>query len=314
MKTERFQILSLDEGGIRGIFSAYQLQKFEEDFGVNLIDHFDLIVGTSTGGIIAIGLGLRLKPREIVDVYTNLGQRIFPGPAWWRNTVRWFRAPYAAGPLEAELKKCFGDRPLGASTKRLVIPSYDLGQREVRLFKTAHHARFVRDPLVPAWKVGLATSAAPTFLPAFRGIEDRRLIDGGIWANNPIMVGIVEALAVLNVPREAIRVLSIGTTSEAIYPSDRLDHGGKLAWAKGSIDEAFQGQTSGALGQAKLILGADNVLRLNLMVPAGLHALDRAIPERLKSAAAHLSLHEGPRIKKMFLDHIAPPFIPEKPS
>jgi hypothetical protein len=80
------------------------------------------------------------------------------------------------------------------------------------------------------------------------------------------------------------------------------------------VDEAFQGQTSGALGQAGLLLGKDRVMRLNLTVPAGLHALDRAIPDRLKAAAAHLSLHEGPRIKAQFLDHIAPAFTPEEVS
>mgnify|MGYP001455886056 CR=1 FL=1 len=312
MDSNRFQILSMDGGGIKGLFSAYLLQKIEEDFAVELAAHFDLIVGTSTGGIIAIGLGLGRKPREIVDLYTNLGQRIFPGPRWWRNTVRWFRAPYAPGPLEAELKKCFGDRTLGASTKRLVIPSYDLGQREVKMFKTAHLSRIVRDPSIPAWKVAMATTAAPTYFPAHRDVEDRRLIDGGIWANNPIMVGVVEAVAALNVPREAIRVLSVGTTSETIYPSDRLDRGGKLLWAKAAPEEAFQGQASGALGQAQLLVGKERILRLNLPAPKGLHSLDRAVPERLKAAAAFLSQHEGPHIKQMFLDHIAPEFSPEK--
>ena len=307
---ERFQILSLDGGGIKGLFSAHLLQKIEEDHGVELARHFDLIVGTSTGGIIAIALGLGRRPREIVEMYANLGARIFPGPACWRKLLRCVRAPYAVAPLEEELKKCFGDKLLGASRKRLVIPSYDLGPREVRLFQTRHHSRIVRDPLVPAWKVGLATSAAPTFFPAHRAIEDRRLIDGGLWANNPIMVGIVEAMALLGVPREAVRVLSVGTTAEVLYPSDRLDNGGKLAWARAAVDEAFHGQASGAIGQAQLLLGRDRVVRLNLTVPAGLHSLDRAIPERLRAAAAHLSMHEGPRIKAQFLDYIAPAFVP----
>ena len=74
---ERFQILSLDGGGIKGLFSAAVLAKLEEDLNTNITDHFDLIVGTSTGGIIALGLGLGMKPQEIVQFYVESGPQIF---------------------------------------------------------------------------------------------------------------------------------------------------------------------------------------------------------------------------------------------
>lgn len=75
--SQRFQILSLDGGGIKGLFSAAVLAKIEEDLGVTVADHFDLITGTSTGGIIALGLGIGLHPREIVHFYVSQGPAIF---------------------------------------------------------------------------------------------------------------------------------------------------------------------------------------------------------------------------------------------
>jgi len=75
--TDRFQILSLDGGGIKGLFSAAVLAHLEEDLGCKIVDHFDLIVGTSTGGIIALGLGYGLSPQEIVEFYVEQGPQIF---------------------------------------------------------------------------------------------------------------------------------------------------------------------------------------------------------------------------------------------
>lgn len=75
--TERFQILSLDGGGIKGLFSASVLAKLEDDLGVSIVDHFDLIVGTSTGGLIALGLGMGMRPHELVRFYVESGPKIF---------------------------------------------------------------------------------------------------------------------------------------------------------------------------------------------------------------------------------------------
>jgi patatin-like phospholipase/acyl hydrolase len=129
----KFQILSLDGGGIRGLYSAAILAKWEEDLHCSIADHFDLIVGTSTGGIIALGLGLGLKPREIVQFYLTKGAQIFPN-GWipgYRGLRQYFANKFSAKPLEASLKDCFGDKVLGNSAKRLIVPSFDLGQTSV---------------------------------------------------------------------------------------------------------------------------------------------------------------------------------------
>src|SRR3989442_5590388 len=159
---ERFQILSLDGGGIKGLFSAAVLAKLEEDLNTNITDHFDLIVGTSTGGIIALGLGLGMKPQEIVQFYVESGPQIFRDRLGLSKFKHWLSCKFPQHPLRTALQKCFGDRPLADSKKRLVIASYNCGADDIYLFKTPHHERLRRDYKVPMWKVALATSAAPT--------------------------------------------------------------------------------------------------------------------------------------------------------
>ena len=190
MTAERFQILSLDGGGLRGIFSAAILARLEEDLDTSIVDHFDLIAGTSTGGVIALGLGLGMRPRQIVEFYTRLGPRVFRNPLGLRSARQLLRAKYAPGPLRSALADVFGDRTFGQSTKRLVITSYNLGTDDVYLFRTAHHPRLVRDWRERAVDVAMATSAAPTYLPGFP-LSGTRLVDGGVWANNPAMVAVV---------------------------------------------------------------------------------------------------------------------------
>ena len=136
-----FQILSLDGGGIRGIFSAAVLAAIEEDLRVKVIDHFDMIAGTSTGGIIAVALGLGLTPKQIVDFYLQEGKLIFANPFGVNSVRRLFTSKFDNRPLIAALKRCFGDRKFGESSKRLVIPAYNLGEDDVYIFRTAHHER-----------------------------------------------------------------------------------------------------------------------------------------------------------------------------
>ena len=163
----RFQILSLDGGGFRGMFSAAVLARLEEDLGMRIADHFDLIAGTSTGGIIALGLGLGLSPREITAFYTEHGPRIF------RDRTRTRPCGDCSGPSTTRAAKealpgVFGERTFGESTKRLVITSYNMAADDVYLFRTPHLPTLKRDWRENAVNVALATSAAPTYLPAIR--------------------------------------------------------------------------------------------------------------------------------------------------
>lgn len=312
MAHTRFQILSLDGGGLKGLFAAAMLSRIEDDLGGgDLTRHFDLITGTSTGGIIAIGLGLGMRPRELVNFYVEHGGRIFPqnfrSSRWFRQ---FFRAKYDGGPLAEALKRCVGDRLLGHSRKRLVIPSFNLGESKPYLFKTAHDERFRRDWQVPAWKVALATSSAPTYLPSSREVDRVRLIDGGVWANNPGMVGLVEAAGVLGQPLESVRVFSVGTTAEVRARPDNLDRGGFLQWRNHAADVIMGGQSAGADQQLKLLLGKDRYLRLNPSAPPDFYKLDRMSVDEHLALAAHASRHALPDFSRLFGDHVAPDFHP----
>lgn len=306
---DKFQILSLDGGGIKGIFSAAVLAHLEKDLNIRTIDNFDLIVGTSTGGIIALALGIGIHPHEIVTFYVNNGNKIFP-PNRFSSLLQLFQNKYGAEPLKQSLKECFGDRLLGISEKRLVIPSYNIGEDDVYLFKTSHNERLRRDYKVPIWKVAMATSAAPTYFPSFKEVDYIRLVDGGVWANNPIMIGIVEAISMLDVPLNSIKVLSLGTTDIVKGRPKELDTGGVWQWKKEVIDVILRGQSIGAFTQAQHLLGKDNVHRLDPKVPDGLFDLDKLSEKELLSKASHESRRFSPFYKEMFMEHIAPKFEP----
>ena len=218
----------------------------ENDLEINIADHFDLIAGTSTGGIIALGLGVGMSPAEIVHFYCHEGPRIFGNCLGWRSLLHCVCRKFPKSRLQAALQKCFGQRLLADSHKRLVIPSWNLDEEDVYLFKTPHQQRLRRDYRVPIWQIALATTAAPTYFPAFRGIDHMRLIDGGVWANNPTMVAIVEAYSMLGIPLDAIRVLSLGTSDSVVMRPGCLTVGGLLQWGLAATDVILRGQSRGA--------------------------------------------------------------------
>jgi uncharacterized protein len=312
--TDRFQILSLDGGGFKGLFSAAVLAKLEEKSGRRITDHFDLITGTSTGGLIAIGLGLGLSPREIVQFYVKEGPTIFGNTFGWRWCLQWVWRKYPQSRLKTALqsKSAFGDKLLGQSSKRLVIPAYNIGADQVRVFKTPHHPRLTTDLHIPAWKVALATTAAPTYFPSCQYINHTRLIDGGVWANNPAMVGVVEAISLLNVPLTAINVYSIGTTDSRKSRRKALNSGGIVQWLrrKDVLEVLMRGQSVGVNGLVAHLIGPTNYRRIDPTVPEGIFNLDRLTVDELLAEAEQMALHEVPYFQDQFCGHTASVYTP----
>lgn len=278
-KDRTFKILSLDGGGIKGIYTAELLHRCEETLGRGepVARYFDMIAGTSTGGIIALGLGLGISTADITAFYRDDGRKIFPPlPGRWlakaRQWVMWrFLGPKLAHEeLEKALQHRFEDHLLGESAARLVIPAFMMPKTEIAVFKTDHHKDFRNDHLTPMWKVARSTSAAPTYLKGHEHEESGRIfIDGGVWANNPVMVALVDALTAYDLTPEQIEVFSIGT-GNAPFELSRPDvFGGMWAW-KEVIKAAMFLTTDNATAQAKLLLGPDRCLRLE---PAGKDAL-----------------------------------------
>lgn len=194
---------------------------------------------------------------------------------------------YERGALERILLELLGGRTLGAAGSRLCIPSFEGEHGEVYIFKTPHHPDFTKDQRESMVKVGLATSAAPGY---FRPLRDGgyTFVDGGVWANNPIMIALVEALTSFAVSRERIRILSVGCGSEPYSVSGRkLTRGGLWHW-RDIINAAMSLQSQNALGQAGLLIGLERVVRID--VPPGIGPIElddwRAAAELLRPAAA----------------------------
>lgn len=305
-----FQVLALDGGGVKGLFSAAVLAALEEDCGTEVIQNFDLITGTSTGGIIALALGLGLRPKEVVEFYLKEGPRIFGRPNWQRALRHLTRNKHDQKPLKAALQDVFGERTLADSRKRLVVPAFSLDSNNVYLFKTPHHERLRRDWRVPAWQVALATGAAPTYFPASCHTGSVRLIDGGVWANNPSVVGIAEAVSMLDVPLSNLRVFNLGTSTPVKKRPDRLTEGGQLAWMFQATDVVLAAQSCGTYGLAGHLIGPDNISRLDPAVPDGLFRLDRLDIERLYALAQECSRTFAPEYLTRFGTHQAAPYQP----
>jgi len=308
------RILSIDGGGIKGVVPASFLAALEESLGAPVSEYFDLIVGTSTGGIIALGLGLGLSARQILEFYEVHGPAIFRGDQRLR-TLRWLlRAKYDSEPLRAALHGVFANRLLGESSKRLVIPSFNVGTGEVHVWKTAHHPRFERDYKYQAVEVGLSTAAAPTYFPTYLTKSGIPLIDGGVWANNPVAIAAVEAIGVLQWPAADIQILSLGCTTPPLDVNWGRSHSlGCLGWTTKLASVFMAAQSASAVGMVQHLLPDRNQLtRISPVVGKGRFALDRVkdIPE-LRGIGEFAARAAIPRLRNLFFEHpAAEEFVP----
>lgn len=306
-----FQILALDGGGAKALFTAHILARLEQDLGVSVSDSFDLIAGTSAGGIVALALGAGLAPSEIVTHFKSLVEKVFPSVRrrWWHRTRQLTSPIYDADALRTVLKGVLGETKLGDSVKRLVIPAWDVQSGTVHVFKTPHHRRLKRDWRHMMVDVALATSAAPLYFSAAR-VDGHRLIDGGIWANNPSVVAIAEAVSMLDVPLRAIRVLNIGTIDQLTIHPKRLDRGGLFNWATRIVPLILNAGSRGGQGIAEHLVGEDNYTRFDVQVPGELYSLDFADPEDVAGLAAHVSRNLSPTYEELFASHRATKYTP----
>jgi uncharacterized protein len=297
-----FKILSLDGGGIRGTFPAAFLAKIQENLDLPLVRYFDLIVGTSTGGLIAVALGMGIAPKDIRDLYELEGPPIFTrqDPQLSAITRRFiqallsrvspnldaewlFQSKYGTAPLKAALVKRLNERLLGEAQCRLVIPSVDLAAGKVIVFKTPHRPNFIRDRHFRAVDVILATTAAPSYFPSASIEKGSLYCDGGIWANNPALVGYVEAMEISDeckrpetdpyFSHETINLLSIGTGRAAYFVSPNVDQSGLKWWGPRLLNISGETQSEGIHGQMEYLLG-DRYSRINFDIPDGDWGLD----------------------------------------
>ena len=312
---KEFRILTIDGGGIKGIFLACFLEKLESNYlnGNSVTNYFDLICGTSTGGIIALGLGAGIEASELSKLYIEKGNDIFPYKHRWLKKIQQCAyAPYNRNKLKIILQEVFKDKKLKESKVRLCIPSFEGVHSEVYVFKTPHHLDFKKDGEELIIKVALSTSAAPTFLRSFKD-SGYIFVDGGVWANNPCMIGLIEALSSFNVQRENIRILSIGCGETPYVVENTMMAGGFWQWRK-IIKGAMHLQSQNAIGQAGLLIGRNNIVRVDvpgsMMPKKGIDLDDWKKSVKILPIAAEKAFSDfGNTVKEHFLIE---PTIPYK--
>jgi len=304
-----FKILSIDGGGIRGVFPAAYLAELENRFlsGSPITSHFDMVAGTSTGGIIALALAKGLTAQDALRIYLDKGEDIFPSLVGTDRLICLVRSiskpKHDQEKLRSALEEEFGNELFGAAQIRCVIPCFEGLHGEPFIYKTPHHPDYTLDQHKRMVDIALHTSAAPTVFPAVQN-DGYIMVDGGLFANNPIMNALVDAVACFDVPLENVRILSIGTGEETFSLSERAQNGGLKDWAVAHpFLAAFRAQSKNALGQAYLLAGKENVVRIDVPESAqqiGLDDVTRATQE-LPLTARSLVEGSGHYVKSVFL-------------
>ncbi|MCH1609949.1 MAG: patatin-like phospholipase family protein, partial [Luminiphilus sp.] len=262
------RVLSLDGGGIRGIIPALVVAHLERKMGAPASELFDLIVGTSTGGILALGLALQnnegqplLSAKSMAALYEHHGAEIFERSLWrkLRTAGGLFEEAYSHEALEKILHKYFGDKKMSDCGTPVMVTSYDIERRKTVFLKSWHTDH--RELLCA--EASRATSAAPTYFEPANlqwAEQSRTLIDGGVFINSPAVSAYAEARKLF--PDEPIAMLSLGTGElTRPIPYDEARTWGSALWVMSLLDCMFDGASKAADHQMRLFLG-DHYLRL----------------------------------------------------
>lgn len=320
-KAPKRRILCIDGGGILGTFPAAFLAGLEQQLDRPIGSYFDLIAGTSTGGIIAIGFAMGLRASDLLDFYEKRGPEIFGEDHTPLANVlfkkcrglRWlYRRKHDSERLRAVLHDVFGNQRIGEAKTRLVIPAWNPVARSVYIYKTAHHPRLKTDYKSLVVDAALATAAAPTYFPHHITQHSVGLLDGGIWANNPVAIAVVEAVTLLGWPRDSLHVLSLGCLEET-YAVPRWAGIGTLGTKL--VKLFMDGQSHGAMGIAKLLTGHEHertaIHRINHVVPDNTYKMDDTrVIQDLKGLGHSFARDRQPVLDPVFFDRPAETFEP----
>lgn len=258
------RLLAVDGGGIRGIYAAHVLERIRAEFGVVFHRDFDLIAGTSTGSIIAAALAFEVPLSEVTKLYRERGPGIFCARPWSLGGL--LTPKYSTEPLRRALFEIFKGARLKDAKTRLVIPATDIANGGVHVFKSAYDPGFVRDPNVKVVDAIVASCSAPSFFTPTK-VGHYLLCDGGLWANNPALVALTEALTRLGMARADLRLLSVGTGIGKHYYPVGARHwfwGFVAGWGiKRFISMLLDLQSATSGNVVKLLLDRSQVMRIN---------------------------------------------------
>lgn len=269
---QTYHVLALSGGGYRGLYTATILAELEDKMGAPLAKHFDLICGTSVGGIQALGLAAEIPAKELKSLFENKGGQIFGNQSWLRKVFGfWLRAKHDSKGLKSVLEERFGNLMIGDLKHRVLVPTVNFTTGRGQFFKTPHHPSFEFDHQMSLVDVALATSAAPVYFPLARNSRGV-FADGGLVGNAPGLFGMHEVKTFLARDQAIdIRVLSIGTMTigATIRGGASLDRGfGK--WRGGLFDLVISAQES----------SVDYMLRQSLAPGSYYQIDDKATPDQ----------------------------------
>lgn len=311
-----FHVLALSGGGFRGLYTATVLKHLEEQLGTPLAKRFDLICGTSAGGLLALGLTAEIPTAQLQAMFEHHGNRIFDRPTGLRRYLRpIFKAKYSSDGLKAVLAENFGELTLGDLKHRVLIPTVNYSKGNGQFFKTPHSPQFFMDYKHKLVDIGLATAAAPTYFPLHAIGEEGVFADGGLVGNSPGFFGLHEAHHALGVPRGQgnVRVLAIGTMTLGATKSGStgLDWGIKH-WGTRIFDLVISSQEHSVDAMLSHLLGQDYVRIDDPATPdqskdiAALDIVSPAAIEVLKSRGTQAARRAfGDKALAPFLNHTA---------
>lgn len=298
------KILSIDGGGIRGVIPAVVLAEIESRVKRPIAKLFDLIAGTSTGGILALGLTIPKSPgaplyaaKQLVDMYEREGRSIFSRSLWHRlaSCGNLVHEKYPCAGIEQVLFEYFGDSRLRDAAVDVLIASYEI-ERSLPFFFRSAMARRRPDYDFPARDVARSTSAAPTYfqpmkLPTGTNSDHYTLIDGGVFANNPAACALVEALT-SHPGAERLFVVSLGTGElNYSFPYDSAKSWGLVKWAVPVLDIVFDGVSKTVDYQLRQLLpdvpgACQRYFRLQTTLDGRSNRMDNANPANITALKA----------------------------
>ncbi len=295
MLNKLYKILSIDGGGIRGIIPALILVEIEKRTGKAINELFDLVAGTSTGGIIAVGLNIPNRQtrkavysaEDLVKLFKNKGHKIF-SQGIWQSTMTGLGIldeKYSYQGLKEVLQEYCGETELKAALTDILLTSYDLNRKKPFFFKSRLAKKWVKKNFKMKYAVR-ATTAAPTYFEPFKllNMVDNKtaysLVDGGIIANNPAMCAFTEALK-LN--QSDILMVSLGTGTEEITYQDAVNWG-LMQWISPLLTLMINGNNETVDYQLREIFSAkqgSNYYRFQVKLPVENTAFDNTTPENI---------------------------------
>ena len=263
-ENETFHILALDGGGVRGIYPAHILARLEETTGMRIADCFDLIAGTSTGAIVAGAAAIGMALDEVVELFEIEAGRIFQKGRLF-NFGLW-NSKYSREPLARVVRSVAQTQRMGEIATPLLITSSDVSTGGVHVFKSGYLRQlgwpYTRDGDVLLSDAILASCAAPSYFNP-HAVGSYLLADGGLWANNPSIIALVEAVSKFNRSVDQVQILSIGTGHSKTFYTRKQRWGLLTGWGRQKlVSYVFSVQSQASTNMTKLLLN-ERYLRLD---------------------------------------------------